>query len=69
MSNLGSPYKSGYKWSDGTPMSDFVHDMLVDFYEYAKSNGDTCSKEDFLKFFETEIHKGDVDDTKRRDGM
>ena len=48
-------YSGGYKWSNGLPMTNKLHDTLEQFCEYAKAQGDTRSREEVFKTFEKMI--------------
>ncbi len=50
-------YKGGYKWSNGLPMTDDLHDTIDKFYEYAKAQGNTQTRKEVFKTFEKMIMK------------
>lgn len=52
-----NPYKGGYKFSNGLPMTDEFHDTVEKFCDYAKAQGDTRSREEVFKTFEKMIMK------------
>ena len=52
MPNLGSPFKGGHKFPNGLPMTDELHETLGDFYEYAKKQGCTESRDVFFSRYE-----------------
>lgn len=45
-------YKGGYKWSNGVPMTDTIHDAIEKFYEYAKTQGNKETKKEVYAKFE-----------------
>ncbi len=57
MPNLGSPFKGGHKFSNGLPMADELHETLCDFYEYAKKQGCTESRDVFFARHEKLIRR------------
>ena len=46
MDNLEDKFSNGYKFPNGLPLSDKLKETIDKFYEYAKAQGDTRSKEE-----------------------
>ena len=44
--NLEEKFGNGYKFPNGLPLSDELKETIDKFYEYAKAQGDTRSREE-----------------------